>query len=471
MELTLDGLRGLTPDELRSFIAHCEIRLTDLHQTPDGTLRDLSASEQASWDELMRLRSRAQLNLDAHATVRSAYENGGGRNVETAFGGGSIGGTGTDGAFDSARRLIDDAFRSNLLPDHAAEKVRALVDQGPARERSQAASWVRATGNPEYLGAFAKLLSDPTRGHMLWTPQEQDAYRAVEEYRAMSLTDPNGGYMVPMQLDPAIMLTSAGSNNPLRRLARNVQTVTEAWNGVTSAGATAEWKAEAAQAADGSPTLAPAPIPVYFGDSYVPYSFEVGMDAVGFAGELQKVLVDAADQLMATGYTTGTGTGQPTGIITALAASAPTVVVPSAVADTFGKADVYALQNALPPRFSGNASWCANIALINLMSQMETTAGARLFPELSNGRLLNKPINELSNMDGVINAAAENYVLLYGDFKAGFVIADRIGTQLELIPNVVGANGRPTGQRGAFLWFRTGSDSVVDNAFRLLNVT
>jgi predicted phage gp36 major capsid-like protein len=47
------------------------------------------------------------------------------------------------------------------------------------------------------------------------------------------------------------------------------------------------------------------------------------------------------------------------------------------------------------------------------------------------------------------------------------VIVDRIGTTLELIPNLVGATRRPTGQRGALLWFRTGSDSVVDNAFRL----
>jgi predicted phage gp36 major capsid-like protein len=34
--------------------------------------------------------------------------------------------------------------------------------------------------------------------------------------------------------------------------------------------------------------------------------------------------------------------------------------------------------------------------------------------------------------------------------------------------NLFGANRRPTGQRGMFLWARVGSDSVVDNAFRLL---
>lgn len=368
-----------------------------------------------------------------------------------------------------ARKTIDAAHRRGLLPADAAERATNLVEQGPWRERAVAARWAVAAGSEDYLRAFGKLCADPEKGHLLWTPQEQQAYRSVEEFRAMSLTDASGGYMVPLTLDPAILLTSAGSINPLRRISRVVQTVTESWTGINSAGATAEWKAEAAEVADGSPTLDDQPIPVHFGDSFVPYSFEVGMDAVNFAGELQGVLVDAADQLMATAYTTGTGTGQPTGIITGLVGSSS--LVASAGADVFAKGDVYAVQNALPPRFSANAQWCANIATINVMSQMETTAGARLFPEIGEGRLLNKLLNELSNMDGVINATQENYILLYGDFKAGFVIADRIGTTIELIPNLMGANRRPTGQRGALLWFRTGSDSVVDNAFRLLNVT
>lgn len=75
------------------------------------------------------------------------------------------------------------------------------------------------------------------------------------------------------------------------------------------------------------------------------------------------------------------------------------------------------------------------------------------------------------SVGGAINAAAtaNNYVLLYGDFT-NFVIVDRIGTTLELVPHLFGANQRPTGQRGALLWFRTGSDVVVPNAFRLLDV-
>jgi HK97 family phage major capsid protein len=74
-------------------------------------------------------------------------------------------------------------------------------------------------------------------------------------------------------------------------------------------------------------------------------------------------------------------------------------------------------------------------------------------------------------MDGTFDAAvtANNYVLLYGDFSEN-LICDRIGTTMEFIQNVMGANGRPTGQRGAMLWHRSGSDVAVTNAFRLLNI-
>ena len=73
-------------------------------------------------------------------------------------------------------------------------------------------------------------------------------------------------------------------------------------------------------------------------------------------------------------------------------------------------------------------------------------------------------------MDGVINAAQENYALIYGDFS-NYVIADRIGTTVEFIPHLFGANRRPTGQRGWYAHFRVGADIVNDAAFRMLNVT
>ncbi|MDT0387910.1 phage major capsid protein [Streptomyces dubilierae] len=378
-------------------------------------------------------------------------------------------------AYDRAMRTVDAAVQRGQLPAYGAERVETLLTTGLPVSRSLTARWATAAGDPAYETAFAKLASDPERGHLLWTREEGDAYRRAvavrDEMRAMSLTGNAGGHMVPLTLDPAVILTSDGSANPLRRISRVVQTATNEWRGVTSAGATAEWIGESQEVADGSPVLAQPAIPVHKGDSFVPYSFEVGMDAVDLLGELRLVLVDAADQLMATGYTTGTGVGQPTGIVTALAGTSSEINTGGT--EAMVAADAYTLQNALGARWQPNAQWVAHLATINTFAQFETANGSLKFPELrvSPRQLLGRPMNELSNMDGSINAAAtaNNYVMIYGDFN-NFVIVDRIGTQMELVPHLFGANRRPTGQRGAFLWFRTGSDSVNDSAFRMLDV-
>lgn len=368
---------------------------------------------------------------------------------------------------DRAHRVLERAHAAGHLPDYAAERAAALVDN-PRDVRGVTAEWVEATGDDAYMRAFMHLAADPERGHLMWSEQERAAFQRVQEFRAMSLTDANGGYMVPLTLDPALILTSAGSVNPMRRLSRVVTTHTDSWTGLTSAGVTAEWKAEAAEAADASPTVDDQPIPVHFGDAFVPYSYEVGMDAVNFLPELQKLLVDGADQLQATAYTLGTGTGQPKGLITALAGTASELN--AAADDTFAVTDVYRLIEALPPRFRDRAQWMGNLSILNLIKQFQSS-GNPVFPEIDSDRLLRRAVNENSFMDATVTTtgAVSNFILAVGDFQ-NFVIVDRIGTTLEFIPNLVGANRRPTGQRGAFLWFRTGSDCVNINAFRLLDV-
>jgi HK97 family phage major capsid protein len=371
---------------------------------------------------------------------------------------------------DLARRTIEAAHRSQLLPDVAAERAERLVSDGPAFGQQVAARWVTATGDPDYRSAFAKKLADPENARDLWSEPEFRAWQRVmalqSEQRAMGIgAGGTGGFMVPMTLDPAILLTSDGSTNPLRRIARVVQIATDKWSGVSSAGATAEWKAENAEAADGSPTLDQPEIPVHFGDVDVPFSYEVGMDAANFLAELQVVLVDAADQLQAEAFMVGTGVGQPTGLVTALPAGSK---VATAAADALTADDAVGLQNALPPRFQPRAQWLANLTTINDLGSLETTGGSLRFPEIATGRLLRKPLNEASWLDaaGDTAAAGNDNVMVYGD-PTQFVIVDRVGTTLEVLPGY-GANNRPTGQRHAFMYFRTGSDVVVDNAFRLL---
>jgi HK97 family phage major capsid protein len=449
--LTARGTDRLTTDE--------DARFTELVSEADTLRAEIDAKESRA-DELDEI---AAERAAAPAWAGSTWSQS-----EPVWTGQDVRNLTDDAAVSLAKRALDATNDRNAgVPESGLLKVTDMLE---GREAGRAARWAVAVSDPAYERAFAKVLRDPQRGHLNWSETERAAYSRVNDLaRSMTLTDANGGYLVPFTLDPAVMLSSAGSVNPMRRLARNVTTTTESWNGVTSAGVTAAWYAEEAEVTDDSPTIGAAPIPVHRGSAYVPYTFEVGDDA-DLLSQLSRLLLDAADQLNATAYTTGSGSDEPTGFVTALDGSSSEVA--PTTGETFAAADVYKVLEAVPPRFRGNAAWVANLSIINRIDQFETSNGARLFPSLDNNVLLRRPIFENSVMDGTINPAvtADNFVLAAGDWQAGMVIVDRIGASLELIPNLMGANGRPTGERGAFLWWRTGSDVVVPNALRLLNV-
>ena len=214
---------------------------------------------------------------------------------------------------DGAMRTLDRHVRAGTLNERGAELIETVMAQGTPLAQTWVKRWAIATGSEAYERAFAKKLADGDNGHLTWTRDEAEAWRVVAavraEQRAMSLTDTAGGFLVPMHLDPAVLLTSNGSINPLRSLARVVQIAGDEWNGVTSAGVTAEWIAEAAEVADATPTLGQPSIPVHKADAFVPFSFEVGMDAPNFMEELSTLLQDGAEQLTATAYTSGRAQG------------------------------------------------------------------------------------------------------------------------------------------------------------------
>jgi HK97 family phage major capsid protein len=197
----------------------------------------------------------------------------------------------------------------------------------------------------------------------------------------------------------------------------------------------------------------------------VPFSVELQGDANALLGEVTKLMNDGMTQLLNTAFTTRSGVGNPTGLITALTGGAS--VVNTATGGTLAAADVYAVQSSLGPRFQGNARWVGNLAILNALRQEESGNGSLLFPELRNNppSLLSRPVHELSVMDNTI--VAGKHLLVYGDFSQ-YVITQRVGSSLELIPHLFGANRRPTGQRGAWLWARYGADSINDAAFRML---
>ncbi len=352
--------------------------------------------------------------------------------------------------------------RNSAIEERAAELVARLIERD---ESGAAASWAAAAADDDYRTAFAKLARDPQNGNREFTTAELAAYqRAQIAARSLNLT--SGGALVPTHLDPTIGIRTDGSVDPMRQLATTVTVATDTWNGVTGDHVVAEWLDEEAEAADATPDLAPVPIPVHKASAFVPVSFEAFGDMTDGGAQIGRLLADGHDQHEAPAFVTGSGNGQPTGVITGLAAGQ---TVNTATAGTFASDDIYALIEALPPRFRARARWLASLPIINAADQFETSNGAKQFPRVGDADpvLLRKPLHEHSELDSAVTAG--NHILAVGAFDR-YVIVDRIGATVELVPHLFGENRRPTGQRGWFLWWRVGGAPAIPNAFRRLEV-
>ena len=358
-------------------------------------------------------------------------------------------------------------IESGLSDDERSQVQRLVADVDRGEDHgNRLARHIIATGRPEYRSAFGKLMAERAAEIL---PEEA---RALQEARAASLTGADGGFAVPYVIDTTIINTNAGSVNPMRQIATVRSITTNVWQGVSSGGVTASWDAEAAEVSDDAPTLDNPSITAYKGQAFVPFSIEVGQDWVGMEPDVRAMFAEARDDLEAAAHFVGTGTGQPTGIVTALAGSASEVA--PTTAETFADADVYALETALAARDRTRASWTADKAVYNDVRQFDTAGGAKLWERIGAGQpaeLLGYPALEASAMDAGFDAAAtaDNYLLILGDFRYYYVV-DRIGMSVELVPHLFGANRRPTGQRGLLAHWRTGGGCVNIDAFRMLNV-
>lgn len=361
-----------------------------------------------------------------------------------------------------ARRAIE---RVEHLTDEQRQRATEILERAEARD-GRLSRHLLVTGRPAYRSAFQKVLAGESYA---LTAEEQ---RAVQEVRASSLTDAAGGFAVPFTLDPTLITTDDGSVNPFRTIGRVVQITTDTWNGVSTAGITASYDAEATEVSDDAPTLAQPSIPVHKAQAFVPYSIEIGQDWPGFQNDMRMLLSEAKDDLEASKFAVGSGTNEPTGIVTALDGTASEVA--PTTAETFAVADLYKLEEALGPKYRARASWVANRAIYNDVRQFDTSGGTDLWVRLAAGlppELIGYPAFEASAMDSGFDPAvtADNFLAILGDFR-NFVIVDRIGMSVELVPHLFGANNRPTGQRGIYAYWRNGSDSVNDAGFSMLNV-
>jgi HK97 family phage major capsid protein len=370
-----------------------------------------------------------------------------------------------------AQRALDAIELLPGIPTSNRAMLTEMVDQDPT---ARSAMFVTAASDPAYLNAFRAVLKDPVRGHLMWSDAERESYARVEHMRAaLSLTDGNGGYLVPLTLDATAMIQNAGSTNPFRRIARIETTATDDWNGAKTAGVTAEWLAEGATAADASPTFTRATIKPHKLSAYVFGSYEILQDS-NFVDQLPRLLADSFSNAEAAAFATGAGDGsnQPWGVVTRVAA-VTTSRVAATTASAFGLPDIYKVHNALTARSrtSSSAAWVANNTIINLIRQMDTSGSAAFWTDLNGATpatLLGAPIYEASAMSAAVTTGSN--VLLAGAFEE-LAIVDRIGTTLVYLNSIADtSSGRPTGSAGWFAFKRVGADVLNADSFRCLQL-
>lgn len=486
----------MTLEEMKARLAEVQDALRAIHE--EGGDADLSEERQTEWDslsdELTDLRSGIERAEKRIETVRSLGE----RKITDApafvkkvedrdlydLDALRMESSNSEDyvrrATDNAKRAIERAKVGVKDKEAAQAYAEELLDTVDNRS-GDLAKRMLATGSSDYESAFTKLLR--SGNDALCTNEERAALIRANQSLG---TDAEGGYAVPFQLDPTVMLTSAGVINPIRELARVERIVGKEWQGVTSAGTSVSRAAEAAEAPDTTFTLGQPVVRTNRVQGFVTFSMEIDLSWSALRSEITRMLVDAKGQ-EENSFITGDGTGvNPGGINGTLTASQN--VLTSGAVDTFDVSnaaniaqvvtDLFRLDEALDARWEPNASILAHKTFYNLLRQLDSAGGANLWARIGDGtpsRLLDYPNLRSTAMPTVTSAkagsanAANSTLAILGDFKQ-FLIVDRIGMTVEMVPHVLGANRRPTGQRGVYAVWMNNSKVLIPDAFRRLSM-
>jgi HK97 family phage major capsid protein len=274
-----DEVRNKTPEELRNLVEVLDAHLRSLVYEETGEMRDMDTAEDKAFQYGLRVREAALKRIEEHraisevfsrrpAAVKSAYANI--RNGLDDYTGGVSRMTSTE-ARDMALRTLDDRNNSRHLRDDQKVEVDKQI-----RLSSDIARRVLVTENVHYRDAWMKMVTNPNAGYLL-SEEQRGAMQAFEEYRAASEgTTTAGGFGIPVFIDPSIILTAQGTDNPFLTLAKQVTINTNIWKGVSSAGVTWAFQSEGVAVTDNAPVLAQPTVTVYMARGFIPYSIEVG---------------------------------------------------------------------------------------------------------------------------------------------------------------------------------------------------
>lgn len=257
---------------------------------------------------------------------------------------------------------------------------------------------------------------------------------------ASTLSDPDGGFTVPEEVDAAIDRVQ-GTTSAMRRLATVRAISTDTYKKLVSqGGATSGWTAEKGTRSETStPTL--AEIAINTKEIYaMPYATQTLLDDsridIG-AWLAEEVGVEFTEE-EGDAFISGNGVEKPKGI------AAYTMIANSSYA--WGKVGYIAgghatllnnmdklidLQHALKTTYRNGAAFLMNDSTCQVIRKFKDGEGNYIWrPGLLEGSpdiLLGKPVEYDDNVDDI---GGSKYPIFYGNFKRAYLIIDRIGTRV-----------------------------------------
>jgi HK97 family phage major capsid protein len=216
-----------------------------------------------------------------------------------------------------------------------------------------------------------------------------------------------------------------------------------------------------------SPTFAQTELQAWMNAISVPLSLQLTEDQPALAAwavnQVEPALLEQEDSL----FVSGTGSNQPQGLIGNVGSGI--TAEPDSNNNMVSVPGLSALMTTLKPRYLKNASWLMNPATAQVIRQAQITSSV-FFPVWSRDsdgtdRLFGYPVKYSASMP---TAARGNAPVLFGDFKAGYIIGDRGGSALRL--KVIDQLLATTGTLWWLLYRRTDARVWVQEAIQQYNV-
>lgn len=338
--------------------------------------------------------------------------------------------------------------------DTATDQLEASFDIVARQDKSEAEIAVLRSDVDEVktrLDKVSRAASRPALSGASASPEVKgfvDGYlrrgRETEIKSISGQTPSDGGYAVPREID-AMIARELTAISPIRAIAQVVQTGSAGYRKLVSTGGTASgWVSETA-GRPGTDTPQFAEIAPPTGELYAnPAASQAMLDDAGFDLESWLASEIAIEFARAEGaaFVSGSGSNQPEGFLSAPVSTAEDAVRAFGTLQYIGSGDDTGLGGSPETRLidlvhtmkSGHrqgASFVMNSSTLAEVRKLKTADGAFLWqPGMVEGqpdRLLGYPVVEAEDMPDV---AAGTFPIAFGNFRHGYLIAERSATQI-----------------------------------------